>query len=224
MEAAFVASDKVESSRNGSLTPLPSVAESDRVTDPLVAYGRAAEVVASAASDTTEVLAALASLRAVRADLDRVERELIGAARDLGAAWPVIAGALRLGSRQAAEQRWLRLSGGSSRDPSQVRAARLEQRTVDVASGERLVELRMAAVALHRRIEADRAWDGRHSRAALARASLAAAVDALPSGLYALCRNAVDDLDQMPTGSLPPPVAAAVRRLRAAERDARTPG
>jgi hypothetical protein len=191
------------------------------VTDPVVAYGRAADVVASAASDGAEVLAALASLRLVRADIDRVERELIGAARALGQAWPAIAAALGVGTRQAAEQRWLRLSGGSTRDPVRVRADRKRQRSVDSAAGESLVELRRAAVELHRRIEADRAWDGRHSLAALARSSLAAAVDAPPGGLFALCYNAIGDLNQMPAGALPPVVAAAVRRLRAAERAAR---
>ena len=194
------------------------------MTDPVTAYGQAASLIAAAAGDADEVLAALAALPTVRADLDRVERELIGAARDLGVGWPAIAAALGLGSRQAAEQRWLRLRGGTSRDPSPVRMARREQRSVDTASGERLVELRRAAVEVARRIEADRGWDGRHSRAALARASLAAAIDAPPGGLYALCHNAIDDLDQIPAGSLPAPLASAVRRLRSAERSARAGG
>jgi hypothetical protein len=194
------------------------------VADPIEAYGRAVEVVASGGSDAAEVLAALGAMPALRRDLDRVERELIEAARELGVAWPTIAQALELGSRQAAEQRWLRLRGGASRDPSQVRATRRQQRIVDTASGRAVVELRRAAVELHRRIESDRGWDGRHSRAALARASLAAALDAPPGGLYALCRNAIDDLDQMSMGTLPAPLATAIRRFRAAERQARTHG
>ncbi|MBX6751280.1 MAG: hypothetical protein IRY85_16720 [Micromonosporaceae bacterium] len=192
--------------------------------EPIEAYRRAAQVVASGGMDASEVLAALASLPAVRRDLDRVERELIGVARDLGVAWPVIAQALGLGTRQAAEQRWLRLAGGPSRDPARVRAARREQRIVDTASGERLVELRRAARELHRRIESDRSWDGRHSRAALARATVAAALDAPPSGLFSLCHNALEDLDQMPAGPLPPALAAAIRRFRSAVRQARPQG
>jgi hypothetical protein len=192
--------------------------------DPVEAYRWVAQVVAAGGSEASEVLAALAALPAVRRDLDRVERELIEAARDLGVAWPAIAQALGLASRQAAEQRWLRLSGGTSRDPVRVRTARREQRNVDVASGERLVELRRAARALARRIEADRDWDRRHPRAALARATLTAALDAPPSGLFSLCANAVDDLDQMPAGPLPPALASAVRRFRAAVRQARTQG
>lgn len=192
--------------------------------EPIEAYRRATQVVAAGGTDASEVLAALASLPVVRGDLDRVERELIAAARDLGVAWPAIAQALGLGSRQAAEQRWLRLSGGSSRDPARVRAARREQRIVDAASGQRLVELRRAARLLHRRIESDRDWDRRHSRAALARATLAAALDAPPSGLFSLCHNALEDLDQIPAGPLPAPLAAAVRRFRAAVRQARAPG
>lgn len=181
-------------------------------------------MVAAGTSDEAEVLAALAGVPAVRADLDRVERELIGVARALGVGWPAIARALGLGSRQAAEQRWLRLRGGSSRDPGRVRAARSEQRIVDEASGGSMVELRRAAIELYRCIGSDHGWDGRHSRAALARASLAAAVDAPPGALYALCRHAIDDLDQIPLGSLAPMLAAAVRRLRSAERQARPGG
>jgi hypothetical protein len=87
-----------------------------------------------------------------------------------------------------------------------------------------MVELRRAAVELHRRIESDRGWDERHRRAALARSSLAAAVDAPPGALYALCHNAVDDLGQLSMGSLPPALATAVRRFRFAEKQARTRG
>jgi hypothetical protein len=194
------------------------------MSEPVGAYGRASEIVASGGSDAAEVLAALAGVPAVRKDLDRLERELIGAARDLGVGWPAIARALGLGTRQAAEQRWLRLRGGPYRDPAQVRAAETTQRIVDDATGSAIVELRRAAVELYRRIESDHGWDGRHSRAALARASLAAALDAPPGALYALSHNAIGDLAQMAMGSVPPPLAAAVRRFRSAERQARSPG
>jgi hypothetical protein len=192
--------------------------------EPVAAYGRAAQLVASGGLDADEVLAALAAMPAIRTELDRLERELIGAARAHGVGWPAIARSLGLGTRQAAEQRWLRLRGGSSRDPAQVRTAQREQRIVDDASGKAIVELRRAAVELYRHIESDHGWDGRNRRAALARASLAAALDAPPSALYALSHNAIDDLTQVPMGSLPPTLAAAVRRFRSAIRQARAGG
>ncbi len=189
--------------------------------DPGAAYREAASVVASDQPSAVELLGALATLKDVRTDLDRVERELIGSARELKIAWPEIAAALGLGSRQAAEQRWLRLNGRDSRDPAPVRSARLEQRTVDSSYGPELAGLRRAAVHANRLIEADHGWDDRHSRAVLARTSLQAAVMAPPSALYALCRNAIDDLEQISTARLPAPLATAVRRLRRAERTAR---
>ena len=192
-----------------------------RVRDPSAAYRQAASVVATDQPTAVEVLGALTVLKDIRADLDRVERELIGSARELKISWPQLAAALGLSSRQAAEQRWLRLGGGVSRDPVRVRAARRKQRAVDESYGPSLHVLRRAAVHAYRLIEADHGWDDRHSRAALARTSLQAAIVAPPSALYALCRNAIDDFDQMSTVRLPDPLGAAVRRLRHVERSAR---
>lgn len=182
--------------------------------DPVAEHRFAAETVAAAAPAPPEILRALSGLRHVREDLDRLERALIGAAREQRVGWPEIADALGLASRQAAEQRWLRLRGGASRDPVRVRASRREQRSVDELHG--LAELREAAGETYRRIEADRDWDTRHRRAGLVRTSLATALEAPPSALYALCRNVVDDLEAMSAVRLPPVLAAAARNLRSA--------
>jgi hypothetical protein len=189
--------------------------------DPVDAYRCAANIVAGASPTREGVLEALAALQTVRTDLDRIERELIASAREREVRWPDIAAALGLASRQAAEQRWLRLQGDTSRDPVRVRSSRREQRVVDSVHGAPVAELRRAARQAYRLIEADPGWDSRHSRAALARTSLQAAVAAPPSALYALCQNAIDDLDLIWAARLPAPLAAAVRRLRQAERAAR---
>jgi hypothetical protein len=190
--------------------------------DPVEDHRAAAAVVAAASPTVDDVMTALARLAHIRNDIDRIERELIGAARDLHVTWPDIATALGLGSRQAAEQRWLRLRGAPSRDPDRVREGRREQRIVDAAYGEELSQLRAAAVEAHRRIEADHGWDDRHDRAALARATLAAATTAPPGALYSLCANALDDLAAMAVVRLSPATAAAVRRLREAATTVRT--
>jgi hypothetical protein len=182
--------------------------------DPVAEHRFAAETVADASAAPAEVLRALSVLGHVREDLDRLERNLIGAAREQRTGWPEIAAALGLASRQAAEQRWLRLRGGASRDPGRVRAARREQRSVDERQG--LSELRAAAAEAYRRIEADREWDGRHRRAGLVRSSLATALEAPPGALYALCRNVVDDLEVMSAIRLPPALAATAHELRLA--------
>jgi hypothetical protein len=190
--------------------------------DPVEDHRVAAAVVAAASPTVDDVMDALARLAHVRNDIDRVERELIGAARDRHVTWPDIATALGLGSRQAAEQRWLRLRGATSRDPGRVREDQRAQRTVDAEHGEELAQLRAAAIEAHRRIEADHGWDDRHDRAALARATLAAAISAPPGALYSLCTNALDDLAAMAVVRLPPALAAAVRRLREAATTVRT--
>lgn len=68
----------------------------------------------------------------------------------LGAlAWSDIAAALRLGSRQAAEQRRLRLgSSGRDRDVTATRRTRSEVRAGDQQAGTRISRLGAAAPAL----------------------------------------------------------------------------
>lgn len=163
--------------------------------------------------DIAATLAALTGLRAQRAELDRAERALIESAREAGVGWAQIASALGLASRQAAEQRLLRLSGQASRDPVEVRAARVRQRIVDDMFGPQITELRSAAsIALRHMAPAD-TWDGIHPRASLVRIALELAVSAPPGGLYELVRQAIDDSSRWPPADLPTGAAEALRQL-----------
>jgi hypothetical protein len=150
-------------------------------------------------------LGELRAIRAERARLDASELELVDRARRAGATWAEIAEALGLTSRQAAEQRRLRLAAA-------VRPVRSD---LDLRYGPRVADLREAAVALHRRIGADRRWDKRFRRAALVRETLGAAPDAPVSGLYSLVADVVGDLDRA-GATFPAPTRAAVERLRSA--------
>jgi hypothetical protein len=152
----------------------------------------------------------LRGIRARRAELDAEELELIDRARRSGATWPEIAAALGLGSRQAAEQRRLRLARAAERD-SLPRRAELDQ-----AYGRSASDLRKCAVELHRRIGADRRWDGRFRRAALVRETLAAAPDAPAGALHDLVTAVLADLAAAEVPALPGPQRAAVDRLRRA--------
>lgn len=153
-------------------------------------------------------LSDLSAVRAQRARLDATELALIDEARRNGATWADIAKALGLASRQAAEQRRLRLSSA------------LHPVTPDPGYGDEIAALRAAAADLHRRLGADRRWDRRFTRAALVRQTLAAAAEAPVSGLYALVKDAVADLAEA-GAALPAPTRAAVTRLASALEAAR---
>ncbi|MEU4624382.1 hypothetical protein AB0G04_30950 [Actinoplanes sp. NPDC023801] len=155
-------------------------------------------------------LEGLRGIRARRAALDAEELELIDRARRSGGTWPEIAAALGLGSRQAAEQRRLRLARAAERD-SLPRRWELDQ-----AYGRSAVDLRKCAVELHRRIGADRRWDDRFRRAALVRETLAAAPDAPAGALHDLVTVVLADLAAPDVPVLPGPLRAAVNRLRGA--------
>ena len=153
-------------------------------------------------------MADLEDLRAIPASrnrLDAAELELIDRARRDGATWAEIAEALGLTSRQAAEQRRLRLAAS-------VRPVRSD---LDQRYGQTIADLREAAVALHRRIGADRRWDRRFRRAELVRETLIAAPDAPVSGLYSLVEAVVEDLERA-GAAFPAPTAATIARLRMA--------
>ncbi|MDY7086874.1 MAG: hypothetical protein SYR96_17370 [Actinomycetota bacterium] len=145
-------------------------------------------------------LSKLRDLPAARARLDREELELIDRARRAGATWGEIAGALGLRSRQAAEQRRLRLA--TTLPPA-----------VPDAYG--LSGLREAALELHRRVGADRRWDRRFTRAVLVRETLSAVPGAAGGALFALVEATLADLADAAV-PLPAPTRAAVDRLRAA--------
>ena len=147
-------------------------------------------------------LAALRAIPAERARLDARELALLDQARREGATWAEIADALALGSRQAAEQRRLRLATAVHPVPPEL----------DRGLGAEVPALRTAAAEVHRRIGADRRWDRRFTRAALVRQTLAAAPEAPVSALYALVADAVADLATA-GAPLPAPTRAAVSRL-----------
>ena len=84
-------------------------------------YQTLKDVASQPDKDSSELLAALTDLASVRREMDEIERDLIQDARDSGASWARIATALGLASRQAAEQRMLRLQGESRRDPGWAR-------------------------------------------------------------------------------------------------------
>jgi hypothetical protein len=154
---------------------------------------------------TDGVLVSLAAIPAERARLDEAELELIDQARRDGATWADIASALGLASRQAAEQRRLRLA---------TTVTRLRQQDLDDSRTPLVAALRAAAVDLDRRIGADRRWDRRFLRGSLVRLTLTAALPASPGGLFALVSDAVADLAAAP--ALPRPTRAAVDRLATA--------
>ena len=161
-------------------------------------------------------VAALAGLANLRAELDRLERDLIASARDHGASWSQIATALGLRSRQAAEQRWLRLGASEGRSPAPVRVERQRQRSVDEMAGPAMATLRSAVQATLRRIEAEPGWDALDPRADLVRNTLSTAATAPPGALFSLVSQAIEDLDSFtvrPAGST---AALALDRLRAA--------
>jgi hypothetical protein len=155
---------------------------------------------------TDDALEALRAIPAERARLDAAELDLVDRSRRAGATWSDIASALGLTSRQAAEQRRLRLA---------TSVTRLRQQTLDDGLVAPIADLRAAAVDLDRRIGADRRWDTRFPRAELVRMTLTAALTAPPGALFALVNDAAGDLLGCAT-ILPRPTQAAVDRLRTA--------
>lgn len=162
-------------------------------------------ITATLDGERPDVLSALALTTRLRADLDRAERQLIRLARDRGASWQEIAVSLGLRSRQAAEQRWLRLSGASSRDVTETR----RQRSVDKSTGEQIVALRAAVAELTDQVDNP-----------LARMTLKIALSASPGALYDLAKLAVSDL----SGGPPTPALERLRALLAGvDRSRRNP-
>ncbi|MDG4827229.1 hypothetical protein O7635_35740 [Asanoa sp. WMMD1127] len=171
---------------------------------------------AARSDEPAHALAALPLLRAIRDRLDTTERTLIESARAGGASWSTIATALGLATRQAAEQRFLRLTSPAdhTRDVAPTRTARQRQRSVDATHGTAIANLRAATRTLLRRIESDDAWPDRFSRASLARDTLRMAADAPPGALFALVNSALDDLTETTPDDLPRTIASAADNLR----------
>jgi len=132
---------------------------------------------------TGDPLEGLALIEPARRQIDEAERELIEAARAGGHGWAAIAAALGVRSRQAAEQRWLRLCALEKRDPGPERVRRREQHSVDSVAGVEIARLRHAVVAAYRQVKGPE----------LLKQTLAAAVDAPPGALFELATKAVND-------------------------------
>ncbi|MEV6634265.1 hypothetical protein AB0M54_26290 [Actinoplanes sp. NPDC051470] len=97
-----------------------------------------------------EVLDALVVLRRAQNELAALEPELVAAARAAGVSWQELAPALGVGSRQAAERRFLRSlpAASETRQDDRVRAERdrrAGQRAVDRWANEHTVDLRRLA-------------------------------------------------------------------------------
>jgi hypothetical protein len=173
--------------------------------------------------DVEDPLSALRLLQGLREHLDDLERQLIESARDDKASWLQIAGSLGLATRQAAEQRWLRLRGSSKRDPVRTRAERQRQRSVDTIYGPEIGGLRAAVLAADRRLGTDPTWDDRFPRAGLMRTTLALAGAAEPGALFTLAAQAVADLDEMRAEQFAPATQTVLNKLRQAVRSATPP-
>ncbi|WP_043473780.1 hypothetical protein [Kitasatospora sp. MBT66] len=129
-----------------------------------------------AASDTREgpdqALAALVLLRELRGRLAGWEAGLVETAREAGATWADLAHPMGVASRQAAENRYLRLKPAAAASPSgtgaervkAVRDRRAADRSVTVWARENAAELRVLAARI---TTAALAPDARPAQAAL---------------------------------------------------------
>lgn len=159
--------------------------------------GAVDEVLRAVHAAPDEILAALAIVTELRADLDRTERQLVTRAREQRVSWQRVAEASGLGSRQAAEQRWLRLRAAPGREPAGGR----RQRDIDKVLG--VASLRDRVAELHDQLARLPDQPGRPpALVRLARRTLAEAVAAPAGPLYDLARLAVADLREVPAGAL----------------------
>ena len=170
----------------------------------------------------SDVLKALATIGGRRDELDRAEWLLVAAARRDGATWAEVAKTLGLRSRQAAEQRWLRLQGavgGSGaakastrlREPSQVRAFRDPD---PAPERDDVVRLRRSVALLYDLLVQLPAGPGADPALRLARETLAVGGPAPAGALHDLARRAVDDLRGTPTATQGPEIVRAASRVR----------
>ena len=172
------------------------------------------DVLADPDASADAVLAALGALGALRRDLDATERGLIERAREDGIAWTRIAEALGLASRQAAEQRFLRLGAPRGRDAVDARSSRRRQQTVDGVYGQAIRDLRAAIRRARRLVGTDPEWARRHPRATLVRSSLEEAATAPPSAMFSLVEAALTDLAAMPGDAVAPALRPPLDDLR----------
>ncbi len=179
----------------------PDRASSDRAGLDRASHGRSLD------ERAIDVLAVIPSLRA---DLDDLERTLIDMARRDGASWARIATSLGLGSRQAAEQRRLRLTGDHHRIVDRSRQRKID--TFDAG-----IELLRAAVRdLIARLAVIPVDAVDEAVVDLAAATLRIAAEASAGALYDLARLAEEDLRS--ALSIQDDIGVALDRLREATR------
>lgn len=154
-------------------------------------YQRLKEIASQPEKDPAELLNALTGMAALRRELDEIERDLIQDARDSGVSWARVATALGLASRQAAEQRLLRLQGESRRDPGWARSSRARRSEQEAPAV--LDDLAKAADAAHREL---RARSDPGPRVSLAAATLRQARTSSSGSLFDLVGRALADLDE----------------------------
>jgi len=118
-----------------------SSASADRVVSAAAQVLRVRDAVSrrrgAPAVTAEEILDALTTLRWLQKELAAAEPTLIAAARERGSSWQVLAGALGVASRQAAERRYLRSAPAAQGTEPATRDARVQaardRRAVDRA-------------------------------------------------------------------------------------------
>lgn len=158
---------------------------------------------ALATGDATALAAALTVIAEHRKHLDDLERRTVDAARRAGLTWSEIAAASHLRSRQAAEQRRLRLGSTlRTRDVTESRAAKRELRNGDRHAGLRIARLR-ATVAHTADAISIAVAESHTDLARLAQQTLHTAAEAPAGVLIDLAELAVDDLRRVPRAAAP---------------------
>ncbi|HEX6497879.1 MAG TPA: hypothetical protein VF054_02485 [Micromonosporaceae bacterium] len=173
------------------------------MTHPRDRYDAVVDTLTRQSPSRAAALEALTQIMRVREDLDDLECAAIDAARRAGAGWAEVAAALGLRSRQAAEQRRVRLAARRTGRGTADRSARRRQQTVDAPVRSGITALRDAAVELATVIDGVPDWDQRAPSAALARDTLRIALDADPGALVDLLRHVVDDVSGAAVRDLP---------------------
>lgn len=125
---------------------------SDSSADAADEWRQIASVLEGRLTSPGDVNDALTSLRGLRADLDHAEHRLIALARSSGSSWQEIAASLGVRSRQAAEQRFLRLGANAEAnlraDLAAVRRRHAQRLELDARAGANAVRLRAAVAVL----------------------------------------------------------------------------
>ncbi|MBW4719671.1 hypothetical protein [Saccharothrix obliqua] len=178
-------------------------------------------------TDFEDITQALGLVELARLEVDLVEVALIERARDAGASWSRIAAGLGLRSRQAAEQRYLRLtalrrSGPAERDPQVARelqrSRRIRDRLIDEYAP--LLEGLTSAILADSENNPER-WDAAPdpqripvmTRLSILRRQ---ASSAPPAIIYALLTDIARTLSQMRNrypSTLPPSILEGFERL-----------